>query len=160
MLLKSSRLGAVAGYGRFRGIVSYFGPSGRPSAVTMEPRARAVGTMTNMGAWCVAALLVLAAPAWASATLRGVVVRDREHGEPLARVELTALGANPVTTGNDGQFVLTFPQGHPGQDVAIRVSRVGWAVVNDVLLDRQLPEATNARLFEVIICASDEREQH
>jgi hypothetical protein len=93
--------------------------------------------MTKLGAWVVV-LLALAAPAWADVTLRGVVVRDREHGAPMAGVELTAPGANAVTTGNDGQFVLTFPQGHPGQDVAVRVSRAGWDVVNDVLLDRQL----------------------
>ena len=79
--------------------------------------------MTNMGACCVAALLLLSAPAWADATLRGVVVRDREHGRPMAGVELTAPGANPVTTGNDGQFVLVFLQGHPGQDVTVHVSR-------------------------------------
>jgi hypothetical protein len=109
--------------------------------------------MTNVGAWCVAVLLVLAAPAWAGATLRGVVVRDREHGAPMAGVELTAPGANPFTTGNDGQFMLTFPQGHPGQDVTVRVSRAGWEVVNDVLLDRQLPEPTSAHRFEVILSA-------
>src|SRR5215475_4142309 len=114
---------------------------------------------STVGAWCVVALLVLAAPAWAGTTLRGVVVRDREHGAPMAGVELTAPGANPFTTGNDGQFVLAFPQGHPGQDVTIRVSRAGWDVVNDVLLDRQLPEPASTHLFEVILCASDEREQ-
>jgi Tfp pilus assembly protein PilF len=107
----------------------------------------------------VTALLVLAAPAWAGATLRGVVVRDHEHGAPMAGVELTAPGANPFTTGNDGQFVLTFPQGHPGQDVTVRVSRAGWEVVNDVLLDRQLPEPASAHVFEVILCVSSEREQ-
>jgi len=104
-------------------------------------------------------LLVLATPAWAGATLRGVVVRDREHGAPMAGVELTAPGANPFTTGNDGQFVLTFPQGHPGEDVTVRVSRAGWEVVNDVLLDRQLPEPASAHRFEVIVAASGEREQ-
>jgi hypothetical protein len=77
----------------------------------------------------------------------------------MAGVELTAPGANPFTTGNDGQFVLTFPQGHPGQDVTVRVSRASWEVVNDVLLDRQLPEPASAHRFEVILCASGEREQ-
>ena len=115
--------------------------------------------MTNPGAWCAAALLWLAAPAWASATLRGVVVRDREHGAPMAGVELTAPGANPVTTGNDGQFVLAFPQAHPGQDVTVRVSRAGWEVVNDVLLDRPLPEPASTHAFEIIVCASGDREQ-
>jgi tetratricopeptide (TPR) repeat protein len=115
--------------------------------------------MMNVGAWCVAVLLALAAPAWADATLRGVVVRDREHGAPMAGVELTAPGANPFTTGNDGQFVLTFPQAHPGQDVTVRVSRAGWDVVNDVLLDQRLPEPASAHPFEVIVCASGDREQ-
>lgn len=68
----------------------------------------------------------------------------------MAGVALTAMGANPFTTGNDGQFVLTFPQGHPGQDVTFRVSRAGWEVINDVLLDRQLPEPASAHRFEVI----------
>src|ERR1044071_6148649 len=122
-------------------------------------RARAGGTMTNLGALCAVALLLLTAPAWADATLRGVVVRDREHGPPMAGVELTAAGANPVTTGNDGQVVLAFPQGHPGQDVSVRVSRAGWEVVNDVLLDRPLSEPVSTHLFEIIVCASGEREQ-
>jgi tetratricopeptide (TPR) repeat protein len=115
--------------------------------------------MMNVGALCAVALLWLATPAWADATLRGVVVRDREHGAPMPRVEVTAPGANPVTTGDDGQFVLTFPQGHPGQDISVRVSRAGWEVVNDVLLDRPLPEPGSTHLFEVILCASGEREQ-
>jgi tetratricopeptide (TPR) repeat protein len=115
--------------------------------------------MTNVGAWCVAALLWLAAPAWAGATLSGMVVGVREHGTPMPGVQLTAPGANPFTTGNDGQFVLTFPQGHPGQDVTVRVSRAGWEVVNDVLLDRQLPESASAHGFEVILCLSAERGQ-
>src|ERR1041384_8821949 len=115
--------------------------------------------MTNVGAWCGAVLLALAAPARAETTLHGIVVRDREHGAPMAGVELTAPGANPFTTGNDGQFVLTFPQGHPGQDVTVGVSRAGWDVVNDVLLDRQVPAPASAHRFEIILCASGEREQ-
>jgi hypothetical protein len=77
----------------------------------------------------------------------------------MAGVEVTAQGANLVTTGNDGQFVLTFRDGHPGQDVTVRASRAGWEVVNDVLLDRQLPEPASAHAFEVIVCPSGEREQ-
>ncbi|HEY0376699.1 MAG TPA: hypothetical protein VGC87_07060 [Pyrinomonadaceae bacterium] len=58
----------------------------------MVQQARAGRIVTNVGAWCVAALLGLPVPAWAGATLRGVVVRDREHGPPMAGVELTAPG--------------------------------------------------------------------
>ena len=56
--------------------------------------------MTRVRIRCGLAMLLLAAPAWASATLRGVVVRDREHGAPMAGVDVTASGANPVATGN------------------------------------------------------------
>jgi hypothetical protein len=115
--------------------------------------------MTNLGAWCAAALLLLATPAWADAALRGVVVRDHEHGAPMAGVELTAPGANPFTTGNDGQFLLAFPHGHPGQDVSVRVSRAGWEVINAELLDRPLPEAASTHAFEIIVCVGADREQ-
>ena len=63
----------------------------------------------------------------------------------MGGVEVSAQGANVVTTGNDGLFVLTFPEGHPGQDVRVRVRRPGWEVVNDILLDHRLPDSASAR---------------
>jgi hypothetical protein len=102
--------------------------------------------------------LALSLPVWSAATLTGVVSLNRERGAPVAGVEVTAKGANPVTTGNDGQFVLVFPEGNPGQDVSVRVKRAGWEVVNDILLDYRLPGSANARPLEIIICPSTERE--
>src|SRR5262245_51262855 len=68
------------------------------------------------------AALLLAAPAWGAATLTGVVSLNREHGTPVSGVAISALGANPVISGNDGAFVLSFPQGRAGQDVKVVVN--------------------------------------
>ena len=104
-------------------------------------------------------VLFLATPAWSAATLTGVVSLLREHGQPAPGVEISAKGANVVTTGDDGLFALMFPQGHPGQDVRVGVKRTGWDVVNDILLNQRLPDTSNARALEIIICPSAEREQ-
>ena len=66
---------------------------------------------------CALAVLVIAAPASAEATLHGVVVRDREHGAPVTGVAVSSVGANAATTGNDGQFVLTYRERRPGQEI-------------------------------------------
>ena len=72
--------------------------------------------------WTRTVLLVLALSwphsASSEGVLTGVVVLNREHGSPVAGVEISARGANLVTTGNDGRFALGFGKGwHPGQDV-------------------------------------------
>jgi hypothetical protein len=103
-------------------------------------------------------VLFLAPPAWSAATLSGVVSLLRERGQPARGVEISAKGANAVTTGDDGLFVLMFPQGHPGQDVRVGVKRAGWDVVNDILLDQRLPDTSSARGLEIIVCSSAERE--
>ena len=92
-------------------------------------------------------VLFLATPAWSAATLTGVVSLLREHGQPARGVEISAKGANVVTTGDDGLFVLMLPQDHPGQDVRVGVKRAG------------LPDTSNARALEIIVCPSAERER-
>jgi tetratricopeptide (TPR) repeat protein len=101
---------------------------------------------------CLVSTLAIAGSAWADATLRGVVVHDREHGAPIAGVTVSSVGANLVTTGVDGQFVLVYRGRRPGQDVTVQVSYAGCDVVNYVLLDRQLPDLTSTRAFEIILC--------
>ena len=107
----------------------------------------------------VAVLLTLVPPAYAAATLKGLVVLDRERGQPSAGVVVSADGANPSTTDSDGRFVLTFPNHHPGEDVRVIVRRPGWDVVNDLLLQQRLPHNPEARPLEIIICKAAERER-
>ena len=106
-----------------------------------------------------ALLLMMTSPAWAAVTLHGIVSLDRERGAPVAGVEVSAHGANPVTTGNDGQFVLIFPNGRPGQDVRLGVKRTGWIVVNDIMLDHRLPDNGTTQPFEIIVCKNAERKR-
>src|SRR5262249_37762413 len=104
-------------------------------------------------------VLLRVAPAWSAATLTGVVSLNREHGAPVAGVAIPAVGANATVSGNDGAFVLSFPQGHPGQDIKVVVNRPSWDVVNAILLDQRLPDSAHVRPLEVIICPSAERER-
>ncbi len=106
----------------------------------------------------VALILTMASQAWGSVTLKGIVSLNSERGAPVAGIEIFAPGANPVTTGNDGQFVLIFREGLPGQDVRIGVKRAGWSVVNDILLDHRLPTKDAMRRFEIIVCKETERD--
>ena len=111
------------------------------------------------GCFGAAILFLSVVPAWSAVTLTGIVSLNRERGTPVAGVEVSAKGANLVTTGTDGLFVLSFPDGRPGQEVSVRVKRPGWEAVNDILLDQRLPDGASTRPFEVIICLSPEREQ-
>jgi hypothetical protein len=72
-------------------------------------------------------------------------------------VAISAAGANATVSGDDGAFVLSFPQGYPGQDVRLIVNHPGWDAVNAILLDQRLPDDAGARPLEIILCRSDER---
>jgi tetratricopeptide (TPR) repeat protein len=100
-----------------------------------------------------------AAKAWAAATLKGQVVLNRERGEPVASVAVSADGANQTITQTDGRFVLVFPSRQPGQDTRVIVAHPGWIVVNDLLLQHRLPDNPEFRPLEIIICRGAEREQ-
>ena len=99
-----------------------------------------------------------ASSAWAAATLMGVVRENQVGGNLVKNVSVSALGANPVVTGADGQFVLHFPQRQPGEDVSIDVSRSGWVVVNDIQLKRALPANAAQSPLEILIARAAERE--
>jgi tetratricopeptide (TPR) repeat protein len=110
-------------------------------------------------AWALALVLFFPpAHAWAAATLMGVVRENQLGGNVVRNVSVSAVGANPVKTGGDGQFVLHFPQHQPGEDVSIDVSRNGWVVVNDIQLKRQLPANTAQSPLEILIAKAAERE--
>ena len=97
--------------------------------------------------------------ALAAATLKGVVVLNRERGEPVAGASVSADGANQTSTNSDGSFLLFFPSGEAGQDTRVIVTHSGGVVVNDIQLLQRLPKDPNARPLEIIICKSAERQQ-
>jgi len=104
---------------------------------------------------CLFLAIFLSPNAWAVATLKGQVWLNREKGEPAQNVAVSADGANPALTRNDGTFVLFFPNRKPGQEVDLTVVRPGWVVVNDVQLSRPLPEEEGSPLH-IVICKAAE----
>ena len=101
---------------------------------------------------------MLALGAQAAVTLQGVVVRERESGSPMAGVLIRADGAAPARSDKDGHFQLHFPQREAGQEVSLKVQYPGWAVVNQVLLQRHiLPEVmAHADAFKILLCRQGE----
>jgi hypothetical protein len=94
-----------------------------------------------------------------SVVLRGTVSLHHEHGSPVGKVAIWALGANPVISGDDGRFVLEFGQSFAGQSVNILVARTGWGVVNHLLLEPDLPSDGTEGFLEVILGEVSELEQ-
>ncbi|MEK6208967.1 MAG: tetratricopeptide repeat protein [Pseudomonadota bacterium] len=95
----------------------------------------------------------------AAATLKGVVLLNQLGGQPEANVQVAADGANPTVSDSTGGFLLAFPNRKPGESVRLRVVRKGWVVVNDIQLERELPDNPNRRPLEILISKAAEREQ-
>lgn len=109
--------------------------------------------------YCVALILALwlALGAQAAVTLQGVVLRERENGPPMAGVLVRADGALPVRSDPGGRFQLVFPHREPGQEVSLQVHFPGWAVVNQVLLQRYRLGGDGG--FHVLLCRPAELEK-
>ncbi|WP_027477935.1 tetratricopeptide repeat protein [Curvibacter gracilis] len=89
--------------------------------------------------------------AHAAATLTGIVVQDRMNGPAVGRVPISAPGVTPTSSGNDGVFVLRFPQAGPGDEVSIHAGDKAWAVVNDEALSLRLPSAGGIGKWQLTI---------
>jgi hypothetical protein len=70
------------------------------------------------------AVLLLYFPHSANASvLKGVVKENELGGSPFANVEISAPGASPTETDQNGQFTLIFPTKKPGETVLVSVSK-------------------------------------
>ena len=59
--------------------------------------------------------VLLALPAYGSATLKGHLVRNRIGGAPVAGAAVVAEGASPTTSTSLGAFTLEFPNKKAGR---------------------------------------------
>jgi tetratricopeptide (TPR) repeat protein len=73
-------------------------------------------------------------------------------------VRVVANDASPTVSDSTGQFSLTFPTLRPGDPIKVKIVREGWAVVNDVELDRELPVNPDARRLVIVISKAQERQ--
>ena len=94
-----------------------------------------------------------------ASNLKGIVVADQEGGPGVARVKVSANGANITETGEDGGFSLQFPNKQPGDMVHVVITQPGYVVVNWIQLKYILAKDPDAELLEVVICKESEREE-
>src|SRR5689334_23361462 len=74
-----------------------------------------------------------------AAILRGEIRINEVGGSLAPNVRVQADGANPSASDSGGQFVIEFPKLSPGDTTNVRIVREGWAVVNDIQMQRELP---------------------
>jgi tetratricopeptide (TPR) repeat protein len=92
-------------------------------------------------------------------TLKGQIVANQLGGQPLARVRVSAGGANPTESRDDGNFTLIFPNKEPGEVVQVTVSKPGYVAVNYIQLRVVLSKTTDPELLIVLMCKESEREE-
>ena len=106
------------------------------------------------------AVLLLYFPYSANASvLKGVVKENELGGSPFANVEISAPGASPTETDQNGQFTLIFPTKKPGETVLVSVGKAGYVVVNDIQLEQSLPADADAKLLVILIYQQSRREE-
>ena len=106
------------------------------------------------------AVLLLYFPHSANASvLKGVVKENELGGSPFANVEISAPGASPTETDQNGQFTLIFPTKKPGETVLVSVGKAGYVVVNDIQLEQSLPADADAKLLVILIYQQSRREE-
>jgi Tfp pilus assembly protein PilF len=107
----------------------------------------------------VTASLALCEVCSAGAVLKGLVLENEVGGPPASGVQITSTGANPTTTGDDGQFTLGFPGKQPGDPVRLAAAKAGYVVVNDVQLEQMLPVNPDAKPLLILVCRQASREE-
>ena len=94
-----------------------------------------------------------------SPSLNGLVLENGLNGPSLARVTVSASGANRTETDADGNFELLFPNKQPGETVRLVIQKAGYVVVNDVQLQLRLPREADGDPVIFILCESSVREE-
>ncbi|HKI05829.1 MAG TPA: tetratricopeptide repeat protein [Thermoanaerobaculia bacterium] len=104
-------------------------------------------------------LLLAVSDPLAATTVKGVILENEMGGRAIANVQVSAIGASPVSSNSDGTFVLDFPKKQPGEKVRLIVVRSGMVVVNDFELRFTLPKTADADLLILLLCREDERQE-
>lgn len=93
----------------------------------------------------VAVVVLISLPLGAQPTMQGIVrMNELRIGEPVANVQVSAIGAQAARSATDGSFRLTFPERKAGDPVQLVVRKSGLVVVNDIQLDYTLLRDPNA----------------
>ena len=92
--------------------------------------------------------------------LEGVIITNEVGGQPMANVQVGAIGASPAGSDSLGMFTLEFPKKHPGDTVRLVVKKEGYEIVNDVQVSElTLPSPVEARIVTILLCKEGSREE-
>jgi tetratricopeptide (TPR) repeat protein len=104
---------------------------------------------------------VLAAGQTTGAKLKGIIIANEIGGPPLGGITIAA-GDDANPTASDpikGTFTFVFPKKRPGQTAHIYVKTEGYAVVNDVQLEVNLPDDPDSHPLTIVVCKSPLQEE-
>lgn len=95
----------------------------------------------------------------AQTTQKGRVLLQNSSGQPLAGVQISARGASPTLTNEDGSFQLTFNHASPGDLISMHeIYKKGYAIVNESILETWIL-STNKE-FTVIMCPEEQLQEN
>ena len=85
-----------------------------------------------------------------------VEYKGEAQKSPLAQVEVLVVGAGSTVTDREGKCTLEFRTAKPGDRVHVRrISKPGFVVFNQELLDNWYLPKDNKETFTIILCRSE-----
>lgn len=114
------------------------------------PRARLVSSM---------ALFLMLASRLDAATLHGLIFLNEVGGQPMAGVQVGAVGVSQTISDTSGCFRLDFPTRQPGDTVTLTVHKDGYVVVNAIQLEYTLPSHPMEKPIQILLSTEPDREK-
>ena len=90
-----------------------------------------------------------------AAVLQGHLVKNVEHGEPVANIPLAASGNVKGQSKADGSFQLQFADKQVGDEVVLQIQHPDWWVLHEMMLSRTLPAEGGADM-QIVLCKLEE----
>jgi hypothetical protein len=90
-------------------------------------------------------------------SLHGNIVEQSSGKRPVRGVVVKSLFSNQQTSGDQGEFTLTFAEAGPGSNVTITAEKDKWVIVNDKNMTLNLPDNEKFRL-PIVMCEASKLE--
>ncbi len=95
----------------------------------------------------------------AETVLRGLVKLQSSGSKPLVGVEISAFGANPAYTNNQGQFELVFPNKRAGDAVTLVIQKQGFELINTREISKVVLRNDSNDPVTIVMSKAGERDQ-
>lgn len=95
----------------------------------------------------------------AETVLRGLVKLQSSGSKPLVGVEISAFGANPTYTNQQGQFELVFPNKRAGDAVTLMIQKQGFELINEREISKVVLRNDSDDPVTIVMSKEGERDQ-